>query len=758
MLASCAYGMSSAMNISMESEIGDQEVGMSKEVSGFSQQMDISQDSDRVGENAVKAELCSPAPLTPMQVAPAPQQKPRETNVSCPNSATTGPTHSFEAAKSSYELQFASGTPQSLPVSTQDAVQSETENAQLLTALNKPSTGGSTTLKTSYTRLNALEDDVGHPLVSGDLVAMGGPTNAVVKEETEMLVAPKTTEDEASMSSCGAVERACSDRSMMSMGRPSFSVKTESAGFTLDAGLSLGSNAVQFSGSKERKCVEFSRIWENVGGGGRSRDSYVGRSREEGSVVLQLSQGGGNAEAERSEVGTGGEWRGKHLQLSLGSDAEEKVEGGRVDGNVEHRFTQVLEPVSCARVEHGAKACTDPGYDPLTKRVKREVTEIRMSLDGSREQIWERNGTQDRKRSGMYESNQEDFRSLFWGNGGAALLPQSYREKAFGRVLDVGSGEPKTMVVKKTPKRVHNSDPSAMFTRSELLMLEDSMRSPGSVPGVMFSPLKKQGMNGSMFPSDLSNFANQHSARKPTNLVCGRERGVEYSKIVHSNSSVHQAELESRLDRASSCSLMSSSKNALLMGEPSLPLSLNFSPKPQRPVVSITRTSTEEEWGKSLALCGPGAESPSEVERSGEEAKALGYQERFVQLQVFLKKCDEDDQSYLLDALRSLSAAGRSSHAVGLEQRALWLSMEEGKEMTRLKSLNVMGQRSSMKGQSEAGCTPQGPRVGAFGRGAEYGQPQSSMNTISPQMQMQMQTVMSGSMAGSGYKERYGSG
>ena len=93
----------------------------------------------------------------------------------------------------------------------------------------------------------------------------------------------------------------------------------------------------------------------------------------------------------------------------------------------------------------------------------------------------------------MYESNQEDFRSLFWGNGGAALLPQSYREKAFGRVLDVGSGEPKTMVVKKTPKRVHNSDPSAMFTRSELLMLEDSMRSPGSVPGVMFSPLKKQG-------------------------------------------------------------------------------------------------------------------------------------------------------------------------------------------------------------------------------------------------------------------------
>lgn len=57
----------------------------------------------------------------------------------------------------------------------------------------------------------------------------------------------------------------------------------------------------------------------------------------------------------------------------------------------------------------------------------------------------------------------------------------------------------------------------------------------------------------------------------------------------------------------------------------------------------------EEEWGKSLALSGPGAESAGEVERSGEDAKAMSYQERFVQLQVFLKKCDEDDQSFLLD-------------------------------------------------------------------------------------------------------------
>ena len=71
------------------------------------------------------------------------------------------------------------------------------------------------------------------------------------------------------------------------------------------------------------------------------------------------------------------------------------------------------------------------------------------------------------------------------------MLPQNFRERAFEKVLELGSGEPKTMVVKKTPKRVHNSNPSAMFSRSELLMFEDSMRSPGSVPRVMFSPSNK---------------------------------------------------------------------------------------------------------------------------------------------------------------------------------------------------------------------------------------------------------------------------
>ena len=74
--------------------------------------------------------------------------------------------------------------------------------------------------------------------------------------------------------------------------------------------------------------------------------------------------------------------------------------------------------------------------------------------------------------------------------------------------------------------------------------------------------------------------------------------------------------------------------------------------------------------------------------------------------------------------------------------------------MTRLKSLNVMGQRSGIQGPSEAGCSPQGPRVACFGAGAEYVQQQSLANTGSPQVHI----VRSGSMGDSAFKESYRSG
>ncbi|KAJ3707185.1 hypothetical protein LUZ61_010890 [Rhynchospora tenuis] len=67
------------------------------------------------------------------------------------------------------------------------------------------------------------------------------------------------------------------------------------------------------------------------------------------------------------------------------------------------------------------------------------------------------------------------------------------------------------------------------------------------------------------------------------------------------------------------------------------------------------------------------------------------WKERFIRLQAFLKSCDQSNQEDYLRMLRSLSAVGRSKHAIELEKRAIHLLLEEGKELHRMKVLNVLG-------------------------------------------------------------------
>ncbi|XP_058090632.1 uncharacterized protein LOC131237034 [Magnolia sinica] len=70
------------------------------------------------------------------------------------------------------------------------------------------------------------------------------------------------------------------------------------------------------------------------------------------------------------------------------------------------------------------------------------------------------------------------------------------------------------------------------------------------------------------------------------------------------------------------------------------------------------------------------------------------WEERFSRLQTFLKTCDQSSQEEYVKQLRSLSAIDRSRHAVELEKRAILLSLEEGKEIQRVKALNVLGKSS----------------------------------------------------------------
>lgn len=97
------------------------------------------------------------------------------------------------------------------------------------------------------------------------------------------------------------------------------------------------------------------------------------------------------------------------------------------------------------------------------------------------------------------------------------------------------------------------------------------------------------GVNGVILAGEL---VSEHNLRKSPNLVRGVEGVGEYMRSVEDTSSVQQLQLEPGLNRGSMSSLVPASKHGLSMGEPALPLTLNFSPKPQRAVVSSCRTST----------------------------------------------------------------------------------------------------------------------------------------------------------------------
>ncbi|KQK24022.1 stress response protein NST1 [Brachypodium distachyon] len=70
------------------------------------------------------------------------------------------------------------------------------------------------------------------------------------------------------------------------------------------------------------------------------------------------------------------------------------------------------------------------------------------------------------------------------------------------------------------------------------------------------------------------------------------------------------------------------------------------------------------------------------------------WSERYNRLQTYLENCNQSSQEGYMQMLRSLSAAGRSMHAIELEKRAIHLLVEEGKELQRMKALNVLGKNS----------------------------------------------------------------
>ncbi|CAJ1972938.1 unnamed protein product [Sphenostylis stenocarpa] len=118
---------------------------------------------------------------------------------------------------------------------------------------------------------------------------------------------------------------------------------------------------------------------------------------------------------------------------------------------------------------------------------------------------------------------------------------------------------------------------------------------------------------------------------------------------------------------------MASSVNS--SGKPSIPISIGKSPMKLAQVESNYVTSS----GHTTTIGNP------------KGLKNLHWEERYQQLQMFLRRLDQSDQEEYIQMLRSLSSVELSKHAVELEKRSIQLSLEEAKELKRVAVLNVLG-------------------------------------------------------------------
>ncbi|KAK6924569.1 hypothetical protein RJ641_010769 [Dillenia turbinata] len=135
----------------------------------------------------------------------------------------------------------------------------------------------------------------------------------------------------------------------------------------------------------------------------------------------------------------------------------------------------------------------------------------------------------------------------------------------------------------------------------------------------------------------------------------------------------------------------------------------------QAPLASLlasSRTPLPASLGKQGNLLSPGFKSFPFSENS-QGRSGLHWRERFINLQAYLKNYDYLSQEAYIQMLRSLSSIERSRHAVDLEKRAIHLLLEEGREIQRMKVLNVLG-KSAPQSSPSASPKAQQPKPDTF--------------------------------------------
>ncbi|CAL0305925.1 unnamed protein product [Lupinus luteus] len=81
---------------------------------------------------------------------------------------------------------------------------------------------------------------------------------------------------------------------------------------------------------------------------------------------------------------------------------------------------------------------------------------------------------------------------------------------------------------------------------------------------------------------------------------------------------------------------------------------------------------------------------PLDSTRNPKGFQNLHWEDRYQQLHMFLTNLDISHQQEYIKMLRSLSSVELSRHAVELEKRSIQLSLEEARELQRVRVLNVL--------------------------------------------------------------------
>ncbi|WKA10296.1 hypothetical protein VitviT2T_027872 [Vitis vinifera] len=262
------------------------------------------------------------------------------------------------------------------------------------------------------------------------------------------------------------------------------------------------------------------------------------------------------------------------------------------------------------------------------------------------------------------------------------------------RLGDNGSGLPTyhkqpPLAIKKIPLRdVQNDNRSLLHshTESEGGSIADAIKTSGTkrlTPDCPQSPPCHQFFS--------SNGANDHLvyARRRFESELGKRRildlpnknadNLHSTQFCQNMQQIPQQQTQMK-DRNAYCApafapIPLASLVTFAFGEPSVPLSMG---KPSNELLDV-----ESNYLKVTS------EVPHSVH--SKETDDQQRKERFLRLQKVLKQCDEFDQNDYIQMLRSFSPSELSRHAIELEKRAIQLTVEEGKEIQRMKELNILG-------------------------------------------------------------------